>query len=118
MAVVFHHIGSPKHKTSSQNEAMMSERLQMCDGCSGGGSLSVVVAAGVAAVVVVVAAAVVVLVLVFVFVFVAVAVVVSVATEATAVTPSSLVGGIAPSISETRDPSLRLLTVEEDIALR
>jgi hypothetical protein len=35
--VVFHHIGSPRHSTISQNERMMWVRRRMSDGFSGGG---------------------------------------------------------------------------------
>lgn len=39
MAVVFHHIGRPRHNTISQNDNMTVDRLLVSDGFSGGGSL-------------------------------------------------------------------------------
>lgn len=52
MAVVFHHIGRPRHSTISQSDKITKERLRVSEGFSGGGCLrptEVVVALAVAA---------------------------------------------------------------------
>jgi hypothetical protein len=96
MVVVFHHIGTPRHNTTNQKDAMMSERLKTCAGFSGGGRLrllSVIESAPLD--------------------FVAVAVM----SLSLSLTCTLLVVEVVASTSDAADPSLRLLTVEEDMTL-